>query len=137
MKRPATNNWIIIPLIIVLSMNLFLAAWCIRDAFFTPQEILDKHPDKSDPYYIFNMGFLIYTSVISLMSAIAISMIILRKRTSWVWNFVLIVFALFVVELFTQGMKSLPFFLLVGVSMYFWFSPKNRHWYKPLYTRKK
>ena len=137
MKRPAINLWVLLLLGIILFGSLLLTAWCFRDVFLTPIEIAEKHPDRFDRFYIYNLFIFIMSLLVSLMCIATFPMILLKKRNSWIWYTVLSILILAVLVSFQQGTAAIFNLLITGIVAYLWYSEQNRLWYKVLYTRKK
>ena len=54
MKRPLINSVVKLWFLIICFVWIFICLWCIRDAYFPTQEILQKHPLSTDNFYLFN-----------------------------------------------------------------------------------
>ena len=136
MKRPIINLWIIFQLGLILFFSLVLAAWSFRDVFFTPNDIAEKHPDRFDYFYIFNLMLFVISVITSILCVISIPQILMKKRHSWIWYIVMSVLVLMVFTALQIGMSGIVLLLISGVLIYFWMSQQNKLWYKILYKRK-
>ena len=114
---------------------VFLTAWCFRDAFFPPPEVLEKFSDMPVRSRVWNLNLLIM-SVLSLATCIAVlPMIIMKKRSTWVW-YVVMGFLIFGIVLsFWRGVPSFWNLIPTVVLTLFWYSTENRRWYRVIYTK--
>ena len=137
MKRPIINIWILLPLGIILFFSLYLTTWCFRDVFLTPPEIAEKHPDRFEYFYMYNLFLFVMTFLSSVMSIITIPMILMRKKARWIWYMVMSILVLTAFAMFNTGLRTAIIFLVTACIAFFWYSQQNRLWYGVLYARKK
>lgn len=135
MKRPKINIWMMVLLSVGLLINLWVEAWCIRDAFFAPAELLEQHADNLRGFYLWNLRILILSSVSLLAFCAALPMLIMKKRSTWVWYLIMGLYLSNLVLIFWRGMPSFPALALNIALIWFWYSKDNRRWYRVLYTK--
>lgn len=89
MKRPKINIWMAILLGISLPFLVLFAAWCFRDAFFPPPEFIEQHSDMLVRARMWNFNLLIMSAFSAVICMAVLPMIIMRKRSTWVWYLVM------------------------------------------------
>ncbi len=70
-KIKGTKDFLIWAIILLL-----LGLWCVKDGWFPSESVLERHPEKSDHFYLFNKSL----AILSLGGAIVCGYIHLLVR---------------------------------------------------------
>lgn len=135
MNRPKINIWMILYIGISLILSAFVAVWCFRDAFFTPPEILEPYANEPIRLRAWNFNLLIISAIFSLTYLAVLPMMIMKKRTAWIWYVVMGTLVVSIILSFWRGVPSLVGLAPTMVIAFFWYSKENRQWYRILYTK--
>lgn len=135
MKRPKINIWMIIFLGLSLLVSAFVAVWCFRDAFFPPPKVLEQYSEMPVRAKIWNFNLLILSALLSTTCIVVLPMVIMKKRSAWVWYVVMGFLAFSVILSFWRGIPSLLNLAPTIILMWFWYSKENRRWYRVIYSK--
>lgn len=135
MNRPKINIWMIIFLGLSLLVSAFVAAWCFRDAFFSPPEVLEQYSEMPIRSRAWNLNLLILSTLSSITCLVVLPMIIMKKRSAWVWYVVMCYLVLSIVLSFWREVPSLLSLAPTAIITLFWYLKENRRWYRVIYTK--
>lgn len=119
MNRPKVNSWATFFFTLNVLGCLAFFAWAIVDGWFPSEKVLLKHPDPSDPFYLFNQTLAFAMVPITLIAAVPAWVLIKKKKAPWVWTTVLVYISM--------GILNNP--LIYILLLVFWIKQPNKEYY--------